>query len=555
MNRGKNNLKNITSNNIQRDYLFCIFSGIVFGISFPPNSVGIQALFAFVPLLLVLLNAKNHLHAFRYAYVMLFVCSLISMYWIGGFTHGRDNYLLLAGGLLLFVHPIFYFLPIAAFTFIRKNLNQNIALFSFPFLWISNEYFRAHTDFAFPWLTIGNTQTYDLSLIQIASIVGVYGISFIILLINCVIVFVFRNITTRQWKTISWQSGMCILFIICLYGIPKFIGNKILEEHSNNEKQTHTIRVAIVQPNIDPWEKWQNTIDFQMDVLLKMSNEVSAFKPDLLVYPETAIPSYILLPNNEQSLSQLKSFVHKNRIALFTGIPDVKYFDDSTFAPSSSKIFSESRMRYNTYNSSMLLKPNSNEIQTCAKSILVPFAERVPYADYFSFSKLFEWGIGISGWGKGTDSTIFNFTTTTGKIIHFANLICFESVFPQLATKFAKNGADFFTVITNDSWWGNTSGVYQHLRFGIFRAIENRKWLVRCANSGISCFIDPYGRIYYSTDFNTQQVIMKEISLSNEKTFYNEHSDWFTLWNVIIASLLLAIAFTKKYLFNEKIIH
>jgi apolipoprotein N-acyltransferase len=550
MNFAETNFKSGETNYALRDYFFCVLSGAVFAISFPPNPIGTLAFFAFVPLLLVLLNAESYLLAFRSAYVMLFVCSAISMYWIGGFTHGRDIYLMLAGGLLLFAHPIFFFLPIAVFIFIRNNVSENIALFSFPFLWISNEYFRAHTDFAFPWLTVGNTQTYNLSFIQTASAVGVYGISFLVLLVNVVAVFLFRNIAQKNWKTISLQSGICVLLILSLYGIPKFIGKNILNEHPKNEKPKNSIRVAIVQPNIDPWEKWENSPDFQMDVLLKMSNEVSAFKPDLLVYPETAIPSYILLPSNEQRLVQLKTFVEKNKIALFTGIPDVKYYDDSTLAPASSKTFSESRMRYDTYNSSMLLKPNTSEIQTCAKSILVPFAERVPYADYFSFSKLFEWGIGISGWGKGNDSTVFHFATINEKEIHFANLICFESVFPQLATMFANKGAEFFTIITNDSWWGNTSGVYQHLRFGVFRAIENRKWLVRCANSGISCYIDPYGRMYNSTDFSTRQVLLKEIALSNEKTFYTEHSDWFALWSVIISSLLLAIAFTNKYLLN-----
>ena len=248
--------------------------------------------------------------------------------------------------------------------------------------------------------------------------------------------------------------------------------------------------------------------------------------------------------------TKLKAFVKKNKVALFTGIPEVRYYDDSTSAPANSKIFYDSRTRYETFNSSMLLKPNTDSIQTYAKEILVPFAERVPYADYLTFSKLFEWGTGISGWGKGSDSTFFNLTTSNGKNVQFANLICFESVFPQHASMFANNGAEFFTLITNDSWWGNTSGVYQHLQYGVFRAIENRKWIARSANGGISCFIDPYGRIHNPTAFNTSQVLLKEISLSNEKTFFSKHKDWFALWSVIFSSIIFSMALTKKILFT-----
>ncbi|MBS4028664.1 MAG: apolipoprotein N-acyltransferase [Ignavibacteriales bacterium] len=530
-----------------RNYFLMALSGFLFGISFPPNPVGTFAFVAFVPLLLVLLSSESLSRSLRYFYVMMFVTSCVSLYWISGIVHLRDNYLLLAGILVLLSHPVFYFLPIIGFVFIRKSLGERIALFAFPFLWITNEYFRAHTDFAFPWLTVGNTQTYDLSLIQLASITGVYGISFLVLSFNVIATYLFIQVAQKKWNTLSLQTGISVLLLLSLYAIPKITGKQILNEHPKNNIPAHPLRVAIVQPHIDPWNKWDNSIDFQLTILQEMSREIIPFRPDIIVWPETAIPVYILEPSNEVYKKQIVDFVDSNHFSLFTGIPDVKYYDNESSAPSSSRIIKDSDIRYDAFNSSMLLTPHSEKIQKYAKMALVPFAERVPYADVLHFLDFLEWGVGIGGWGKGKDTTVFQFQTQRGTTVRFGNMICYESIFPQIASVFTNKDADFFTVITNDSWWGNTSGVYQHLRYSVFRAVENRKWIVRSANGGVSCFIDPYGRMHNATDFNTRQVLFKEIELMKEKTFYSSHPDWFAIWCVIISALFLATAITKKY--------
>ncbi|MEK7262993.1 MAG: apolipoprotein N-acyltransferase [Bacteroidota bacterium] len=534
------------SSQLLRNIAAMIISGALWGISYPPNPFGYFAFIAFVPFLFVITHQESYATALRYSYVMLFTVNVITLYWIGGFTHGRDTYLMTAGIAVLLAHPLFYFIPIVAFLFVKNNISKLVAIISFPFLWVAFEYFRAHTDFAFPWMLIGNTQTYNLSYIQIASFTGVYGISFLVLCVNVICVILFQNLLNKRWHFFSTQSSICGICILIFFLAPKIIGKIILEEQTISEEK-NTVRVAIIQPNIDPWEKWQNTIDYQMNILYQMSSEAAIFQPDLVVYPETAIPMYILQPQNELYFASFKTFIDTMQLNIMTGIPDVEFYEDSSTAPNDTKIFSDSHIRYKIFNSSMLLQPNSDNIQKYAKMFLVPFAERVPYAGNLEWLKIFQWDIGIGGWGQGNDSTIFECIKKDGSRFFYSNMICYESIFPQLASNFANSNAEFFTIMTNDSWWGNTSGAYQHLRFAVFRAIENRRWIVRSANGGISCFIDPYGKIHQSTEYNSRAIISKEISLSHTKTFYAEHADWFALWCVFFSTLLISIAVTKQF--------
>jgi apolipoprotein N-acyltransferase len=155
---------------------------------------------------------------------------------------------------------------------------------------------------------------------------------------------------------------------------------------------------------------------------------------------------------------------------------------------------------------------------------LVPFAERIPYANKVPFLiEPLRWGVGISNWGLASDSTVFESRKFNSK---FLSMVCYESIFPEFIAHFVDKGAEFLVFITNDSWWGNTSGARQHNQYSIIRAIENRRWVVRCANGGISSFVDPLGRMYDQTQMYTQAYISHQIEPLKTKTFYSNHGDW-----------------------------
>ena len=211
------------------------------------------------------------------------------------------------------------------------------------------------------------------------------------------------------------------------------------------------------------------------------------------------------------------------------GVPYLHYYSDSNSAPRDSKIMRGSGKRYDTFNSAVLLEPSKDisEFKIYSKSRLVPVSERIPYQEYVPFlEKILKWGVGLGSWQIGNEMTVFEMKHSgKGKPIKFAVLICFESAFSEYASEFVKNGAEFLVVITNDGWFGKSSGPYQHQQFSVLRAIENRKWVIRSAQTGISCFIDPLGNVYYKTGLFTESVIAKDIIANDEKTFYSQHGD------------------------------
>ena len=517
-----------------------IFSGILFGFSFPPMPTGILAAVAFVPFFILFESIEEYGEAVRYSYLTFLVFNVITLYWTGGFTHGRDWYMMVAGGLLVVAHPLFFLVPVIAWLFLRRQFGFKASLLVFPLIWVSFEFAHSLTDVAFPWLTLGNTQTYDLSLIQFASITGVYGVSFLLLCLNLMVYYLYAKLALGEWTSRSPRSLVCVFLIFSVYAVPKLYGSFILASGRQSQNQaTGSFKVAIVQPNIDPFEKWAGRTESQVALLQQMTSEIAGQRVDLVLWPETALPFYVLAWNNELIFGQIKQQVDDLGVNLLTGVPDIIYYSGSDEAPKSSRK-TEGGLRYDSFNSSVLLQPRSEQIQRYAKILLVPFAERVPFSEQLSFLNAVEWNFGLGGWGIGRDTTVFVCRSRDSSTVRFSNLICFESVYPGFTADFVRKGAQFLTVITNDSWWGNTSGAYQHKQLTALRAVENRRWIVVCGNGGISGVIDPFGRVLQSTELYTRQVMTVEVMPKEEMTFYTQHGDWFAETCIMVSIFLLA---------------
>jgi apolipoprotein N-acyltransferase len=524
-----------------------ILSGVLLGFSFPPSPIGVFAVIAFVPLFIVFESIDGYGQAFRFFYLWLLTVHLIVLYWAGGFTHGKDTYLMIAGAMLIIAHPFFYFPAIWVYIFFRRQFGFKLSIFLFPFLWVGIEYVRSLWEIAFPWLTIGNTQSYDLLAIQFVSFTGVYGLSFWLLWLNVLAYALYAKLALGEWKTLSFRSMGMILVIFLVYILPKIYGRAILKEY-DAEPKGKSVRIGVVQPNIDPFEKWSEHADEQIEILHRLTNEIANQKPEIILWPETATPFYVLSADNRLYFDRVRRQVDSLEINLFTGIPDIKYYFDDQQTPKSSKV-SVGGIRYDTYNSSMLLQPHSNEIQKYAKIILVPFAERVPYSEQMSFLNAMQWNFGLGGWGIGTDTTVFRFVGKKITEVKFSNLICYESIYPGFVASFVRKGAQFLTVITNDSWWENTSGAYQHEQYAVLRAVENHRWVVRCANGGISCFIDPVGHIVKETRLFTQAIITQDVEPMKDLTFYSRHGDWLAESCLIVTLFAITAGIGKKFYF------
>ena len=211
-------------------------------------------------------------------------------------------------------------------------------------------------------------------------------------------------------------------------------------------------------------------------------------------------------------------------VPVLTGLPQMVVYRDPARAPGSAKTVAATGQRYDTFNAAALLQPGVDSIPWYGKMKMVPLAERVPYADFFRAFDFLRWDVGIGGWQIGPGQKVFQERKTGAR---FAVGICYESVYPGFMANFVRQGAEFLAIITIDSWWDHMSGAYQHERFAIFRAVENRRWLARCAVGGISCYIDPYGRVWDATGLFTTAALSRTIGRSAELTFYTRHGDAF----------------------------
>ncbi len=518
-------------------------SGLLLGFSFPPFHFEWLAFVALVPFLYAIDDAPNYKEVFKLTYFSFLVFNIITIYWVGGWATGADPFLLIGGAALVIGHPLFFAVPMLVYHFIQKRLGRKPAIFLFPFLYLSFEHLHSITQVAFPWLTLGYSQAYNLADIQFASYTGLFGVSLQILIVN-VLFFYALTEWMKNPKEYKRRAGTSFAMALLVVIIPEIHGLIVLNG-ANKIQYRKTLRVSVVQPNINPYAKWEESPNQILRTYEDETKAVLKSDPELIVWPETAIPFYILLPPFHYDLESLKSFIDTTGIPLLSGVPLAHYFADSTEAGPTSHYDEFMNQYYDAYNGAALFQPNSNKYQTYGKIILVPFGERIPYADAVPFLiKPLKWGVGISNWSRGKDTTVFKLRSG----LRFSTAICYESVFPGYIRDFVKKGADFLVIITNDGWYGTSSGPYQHAAYAIFRAIENRRAVVRAANTGISEFLDPYGRyIGRLTSLDEKATLSATIPIDSEMTFYTEHGNWIAHLAESIASASILLGLFLKF--------
>ena len=501
----------------KRDILLSVLSGILLILSFPNFDLEVLAWFALVPLFYSI-EGKGLLHAFSLGFLTGFVSFLGILYWIIVAVHTYGNVPLVLSGLILLLLVMYLSLFIGAFTFLTRFIQIRSGLRTIlftPLLWVSLEYLRSFLLTGFPWAILGYSQYLNFPSIQMADITGAYGSSSVIILVNATL---FRVI--QQWpkKTFPFKEVAMTVFILlgCLiygYGKMRAVDRQIL--------QNPPLKVGLVQGNIDQSIKWDES--FQKETLKiyeRLSFKIAEEKLDLIIWPETATPFFF------QDEKEFQPFVldipKKTHAFLLFGTPSYKV----------------ERGKVHHYNSALLISPEGEQRGKYDKIHLVPYGEYVPLGEYIPLGSL---GEGIGNFKPGKE--IFNFALPQGR---FGVLICFEIIFPDLCRRFVKRGADFLVTITNDAWFGRTSAPYQHLSIATFRAIENRVFIARAANTGISGFIDPKGKIVEQGGIFTEEAMNRTIRLSKEKTFYTLYGDVFAWICSGFSLLLLGDAFIQK---------
>jgi apolipoprotein N-acyltransferase len=506
-------------------YLLAVLSGVLLGFSGPPYPTGFLAVFGLVPVLLAIEGAGTLRRTFGLAYVSSLVLLLIVTYWT---LLGDHWYLVVSAILFLLAYPVVLTIPFVLWKLTTRTFGLTVAYFLFPFFWVAVEYVQSRTELTIPFIRLAHSQTYNTAAIQLTSLAGVSGLSFMLGVSNIMLFAAVRKLSSLRWKVEPLRSASLLIGGIVTAALPSLYGTAVLRDAAEPAQGYKNVRVALIQPDIDPYEKWVGNVRKQLSELTFLTQQSLQEKPDLVIWSETAIPLYILRPENDSLFHALQSIVRQSEVPVLTGYTDWIEYPDSVDAPRGTK-FTPEGIHYDIFNAAMLLSPRSGVRERYYKIILLPFFEHVPYVDALgSFIDLdiLRWNFGTGGYRAGIDTTVFTIRSRESRQARFGVVICYESLFSDFVASFARKGAEFIVILTNDSWWGNSAAPYQHRQFAVLRAVENRRWVVRCANGGISCVVDPYGRITAQTSFGTQAVLTRNITPSSSLTFYTRHGDW-----------------------------
>lgn len=479
--------------NRQRHLLLAICSGLLLGCSYALSEwFGEFMLVAYVPLLVLFAEDSTEIGWSRrtwYAYSSLFLYHGLTNWWIASWQKQTDPYLFATGIVLMFVHPLFLVLPFIVLSSIRKRLGPACMLASFPICLTAFEWIHGQTDLSYPWLTSGYSLVHS-PMAQIADIVGVYGLSFLVACVNSLFAWtlLYRSQTMRRLIV----HATAALFAIAMWAMAGSIRSKEYEDYASATGKR--CKVALVQPNENPWDKWTDSrMQLAVHLALSDSSMLANGKPDLVVWSETALPFVIRDPRHDLEWTALKTWVARSQVNLLTGVADRVIYAAGQ-APPSARTSRAGDVQYDVFNAAYLMSADTAIVQVHQKSMLTPFAERLPFADQLTFAMSWiEWGVGISAWGKGLSRNPLFVMQGSDTVMRIGPIICIESIYPEVSRDFVINGADALCVITNDAWYNGTPGPRQHFDIARMRAIETRRPVLRCANSGITGLINPDG--------------------------------------------------------------
>ena len=529
-------------------WLLLCLTGIILGLAYPPNILGgIFGGIGLIPLLIALERAKTWRQTLRWSYSSFLIFSALTTWWVGSWQSNADPWLMTSSILLIMIHPLFFCVPILLYHLIRKRTSLVIGLSFLVLLWTGGEYLHALSDASYPWLTLGNAQTYNLYYIQFIEYTGIWGVSLMMMIQNCVLAWIM--LTLSENKQPRFKTYRLSLIVLTATVLLPYIHGLITTPSLDFSKERRSMNITIVQPNQNPWDKWRKSdpVDHIVDnVSLSFESKQENAKPDMFLWAETAIPKPITHPNWSHDKKKLYNMIDSLGTTVMTGFPDyVVHANKEAAAPSSRRdtirntATKTTEVRYwDYYNSIGVVVPQTGLVDSYHKSQLVPFGERIPFVDLAPFLiDILSWDVGISSWGKGKGPRAISVPTNALQT-KAGGMICFESVYPNIVRQFVNDGAEFLTIVTNDGWYLGTPGPLQHERYAILRAIETRRSIARAANTGISCFVSPKGEIYGETKEGERTTTTGKIILSAEKTFYVRWGDWLPILCLIGAGIV-----------------
>jgi apolipoprotein N-acyltransferase len=485
-----------------------LVSGVLLTLCFPITSLGPVSFLALTPIFAAVLRFRpGRKDAFRAGFLMGSACFVSMLWWIVKLVPSADVTIpwlmtpaLLALVLYLSLYSAFHLLVLAAVT--RWRVIP--FLLAAPATWALFEIARCRGELAFPWGLLGYSLSDHPALLQTAEVWGVFGLSFMIVLVNALAA---AGVTAHGPRAKAW-CGLCA----GLVAATMWIGGDARMDQIR-ARPGIPLRVAIAQPNVDLALKWKPEFkDSSFALFEKQVAQARDQGAQFIVLPETAAPVYI--ENSPRYRARLVEMARSAQRPVFIGFLDHR--------------FDGPGRDLNIYNSAGVFRPDGS-LEKYDKRHLLPFGEALPLGSRYRWIRKIEFG--QANFEPGPKRAPLN-----ADGVSFTPLICFESVFPDLCSEGVREGSQLFVNITNDGWFGDTPGPYQHAQMAIARAVEFRRWLVRSANSGVSMAVAPTGEVAATIGLYEEAILTTEVTLLGGETFYARHGDGLLI--------LLSLAFT-----------
>lgn len=522
---------------IQR-YLFSVLTGVLLFLAFPyTGSLTPLAFIAWLPLLFiedtVSTNRYKSSKVFLHAYISFLIYNVGTTWWIWN----ADP----AGALMaFFLNSLLMVIAFQFFHISKKNLGSKLGYVALLCIWIGFEFLHYHWELSWPWLTLGNVFSIRTSWVQWYEYTGVLGGSIWILLVNIFAFKLVKAILNR--KTIPLRPRKIMpIFIALLF--PLTLSFSI---YTGREDAGVAAEVVVIQPNIDPYQKFSSIGPAQqLYRIADIAEQSLTPNTKLVIAPETAIP----ISFDEAVIQYDMGYeIFKQRMEswgetqLFIGASTEKRFEKKMSR--ASRLDPYGGPGYVEFYNSSLLMDGKIEPEIVHKSKLVLGAEKVPFSNWFPKLEEFSLNLGGSSGTLGVESEPKNIRK--GKF-QFTPSICYESVYGEHTARQTRLGSQAIIVITNDGWWGNTPGYKQHFSFSRLRAIENRKSVARSANTGTSGFIDQRGNVVTATEYWKIEGLKGHLYLNSTQTLYMKIGDLLGRIAFIAGSIMFLYALFLKW--------
>ena len=530
-----------------------VMSAVLMSVPFLVPHTGFLSLFSLVPLLcmdrIASLSEKKHVWIYHYTTFVLW--NAFTTFWVCNATMG--------GGLFaIFANAFQMSLIFGLFRLSKKKFSGALPYVFLMVTWIAWERFYFDAEISWPWLVLGNSFAQSTGSIQWYEYTGTLGGSLWIWACNLGIFGLLVSLSDGRWLTFNWKAKTAaITALIAAFSLPFIASSAIGNNYDDSMTSDEELEVLIVQPNIDPYNKFSAMSQAQQNELLLSAVEQNlayrkndtAAAPLLILAPETFTNDITTNRiNSSRSWQTFASFLSNYpQTSLLFGASSHTYIE-SDKAPSHTARSIGDGLWYESHNSALMVD-GTGRTEIFHKNKLVVAVEKTPYPALFCPIDNMLGGVMGRCIGQGNVSLLH--ARTDQESIPLGCAVCYESVYGEYYTEYIRQGAKAMTIITNDAWWGDTPGYRQHLSYASLRAIETRRAIARCANTGISAIISPSGEILQPTPWWEPAVIKGNIPLRSDMTFFVRHGD-ITGRICSFVFILLLLALGVRFITRER---